>query len=78
MHTYIHAYAKVLVVQSCPTLWDPMDRSPPGSSVHGILQAEILESVVMPSSGGLPNAAIEPKSPALEADSLPLRPLGSP
>ena len=29
--------------QSCPTLRDPMDRSPPGSSVHGILQARVLE-----------------------------------
>ena len=27
----------LLVTQSCPTLWDPMDHSPPGSSVHGIL-----------------------------------------
>ena len=35
---------KVLVTQSCPTLCDPMDCSPPGSSVHGILQARILES----------------------------------
>ena len=33
-------------------LCDPVDRSPPGSSVHGILQARILEWVVMPSSGG--------------------------
>ena len=32
---------KVLVVQSCPTLCDPMDCSPSGSSVHGILQARI-------------------------------------
>ena len=31
------------VVQSCPTLSDPMDCSPPGSSVHGILQARVLE-----------------------------------
>ena len=31
------------VTQSCPTLCDPMDCSPPGSSVHGILQARILE-----------------------------------
>ena len=37
-------------LQSCPTLCDPMDSSPPGSSVHGILQASILEWVVMPSS----------------------------
>ena len=32
-----------LVAQSCPTLWDPTDCSPPGFSVHGILQAKILE-----------------------------------
>ena len=37
-------------LQSCPTLCDPMDCSPPGSSVHGILQARILECVAMPSS----------------------------
>ena len=37
-------------LQSCPTLCDPMDCSPPGSSVYGILQARILEWVVMPSS----------------------------
>ena len=39
-------------LQSCPTLCDPVDCSPPGSSVHGILQARILEWVAMPSSGG--------------------------
>ena len=48
---------KVLVIQSCPTFWDPtdcspMDCSPPGSSVQGILQARILEWVAMPSSRG--------------------------
>ena len=36
--------------QSCPTLCDPMDCSPPGSSVHGILQARILEWVAIPFS----------------------------
>ena len=41
---------KVLVTQSCPTLCDPLDCSPPGPSVHGILQASILEWVAMPSS----------------------------
>ena len=40
------------VAQSCPTLGDPMDCSPPGSSVLGILQARILEWVAMPSSSG--------------------------
>ena len=41
-----------LVTQSCPTVCDPMDCSPPGSSVHGILQARILEWIVLPSSRG--------------------------
>ena len=43
---------KVLVVQSCVTLWDPMDCSSLGSSVHGILQAKILEWVVISVSRG--------------------------
>ena len=41
---------KVLVAQSCPTLGNPMDCSLPGCSVHGILQARILEWIAMPSS----------------------------
>ena len=40
----------VLVAQSCLTLCDPMDYSLPGSSVHGILQARILEWVAIPFS----------------------------
>ena len=39
-------------LQSCPTLCNPMDCSPPGSSVHGILQARILEWVTMLSTRG--------------------------
>ena len=39
-------------LHSCPTACDPMDCSPPGSSVHGILQARRLEWVAMPSSRG--------------------------
>ena len=46
----------------CLTLCDPMDCSPPGSSVHGILQARILEWVAMPPSVYLPNPGIEPAS----------------
>ena len=38
------------LLQSCPTLCNPTDCSPPGSSVHGILHARILEWVAMPSS----------------------------
>ena len=41
-----------MLLHSCLTPWDPMDCSPPGSSVHGISQARILEWVAMPSSGG--------------------------
>ena len=43
MHTVC---VTALVAQSCPTLCDPKDCSPPGSSVYGILQARILEWVV--------------------------------
>ena len=43
---------EVLVTQLCPTLCDPMDCSPPVSSVHEILQARILESVAIPFSRG--------------------------
>ena len=50
MTFYLCLYTKLL--QSCPTLCDPMDPSPPGFSVHGILQARILECVAMPSSRG--------------------------
>ena len=62
---------KALVAQSGLTLYDPMDCSLPGSSVHGILQARILEGVVIPFSRDLPGPGIEPGSPALQADSLP-------
>ena len=48
-----HLWERVCVpAQSCPTFCDPIDCSPPGSSVHGILQARILEWVAMPSSRG--------------------------
>ena len=50
-----------------------MDCSPLGSSVLEILQARILEWVDIPfSSGDLPDPGIEPASPALQADSLPI------
>ena len=44
----------LLVIQLCPTLYNPMDCSPPGSSVHGISQARILEWVAIPFSRGPP------------------------
>ena len=48
------AKGKVLVAQSCLTLCDTMDCNPPGFSVHGILQARMLESVAVPFSRGSP------------------------
>ena len=70
-------WAKLL--QSCPTLGKPVDRSLPGSSVHGILQVRILEWVATHSLGDLPNPGIELLSPAgRQADSLPLAPPGKP
>ena len=64
--------AKVLVTQLCLTLPDPVDCSPPGSSVHEILQTRILDWVVIPFAGDLPG--IEPGSPALQADTFPSEP----
>ena len=45
-------YCLLFSIQSCPALCDPMDCSPPGSSVHGISQARILEWVAISSSRG--------------------------
>ena len=58
-------------LQSCPTLCDPMDCSPPGSSVHGILQERILEWVTMPFSWGSPQLRVRTRSqvsPALAGE----------
>ena len=49
-------------LQSCPTLCDPIDSSPPGSPVPGILQARTLEWVTVPSSRDLHDPGIEPAS----------------
>ena len=54
-HTHTHTHTHTEVAQSCPTLWDPMDCSPPGppgSPVHGIFQAWILEWVAVSFSRG--------------------------
>ena len=57
---------------------DPMDYSLLGSLLHGILQARILEWVAISFPGELPNPGIEPKSPALQADSWTSEPPGKP
>ena len=62
---------RVLVSHS--VVWDsadPTDCSPPGFSVHGILQARILEWVAISFSRGSSDPGIEPTSPALQVDSL--------
>ena len=68
--------------QSCPTYCDPTDCSPPGSSVHGILQARTLEWGAVSSSRGSSRprgqTCIPCKCPALQDDSLLLRHQESP
>ena len=54
---------KVKAAQSCPTLCNPMEYT-----VHGILQAIILELAAFPPPWDLPNPGIEPRSPTLQAD----------
>ena len=57
MHTWevpAAAAAAAKLLQSCPTLCDPMDCSPPGSSVHGIFQAGVLEWGAIAFSGEVP------------------------
>ena len=86
----------VWVAQSCPTLCDPMDCSPPGFSVRGIWKVKVAQSCptlcnpmefsrpeywsrkLFPSPGNLPNPGTEPRSPTLQADSLPAEPQGKP
>ena len=60
--------------QSCPTLCDPMGCSPSGSSVHEILRQQYWSGLSFPSPGDLPNPRVKPRSPALNADSLPSEP----
>ena len=75
-----------LVAKSWTILCSPMDCSPSGSSVHGILQPmdcsqqeffskqEYQSGLPFPSPGYLPNPGIKPRSPALQVDSLPIEP----
>ena len=68
-----------LVAQLCPTLYDPMDCSPPGSSVHGDSPGqEYWSGLPCHPPGDLPKPGMEPRSPALQADSLLSEPSGKP
>ena len=59
-------------------LCDPMDYNPPGSFVHGIFQARILEWVVIPFSEDLPDQGLKPVSPALAGRFVATEPSGKP
>ena len=65
---YIYVYESALVTQSCSTLCNLMDSSLPGSSVHGIIQARILEWVTIPFYWG--SSCPKDRSGALGQDSL--------
>ena len=72
-----------LVAQSCPTLCNPMECSPPGSSVHGdspwgFSRQENRSGLPCLPPGDLPNPETELRSPALQVDSLPPEPPGKP
>ena len=62
-----HCCCCCLVAKSCPTLCHPLDCSPPGSSVHSISQAGILEWVAISFSGDLPDPGIQPAVPVWQA-----------
>ena len=68
MYVYVLCY---LSPQLCPTLCDPVTVALQAPRSMVILQAGILEWVVCPPPGDLPNSRIEPRSPALQEDSLP-------
>ena len=65
------------VTESCLTLCDPMNYSPPGSSVHEDSPSKNT-GVPCPPPGDLPNPGIKHRSPTLQADSLPSEPQGKP
>ena len=69
--SYKNLKVKMLVAQLCLTLCDPMDCSPSSSSVHETFLARRVEWVAFPSPGDLSDPGITPRSPTLQADSLP-------
>ena len=82
IHSIYDSCVGAKLLQSCPTLCDSMDYSPLGFSVHGILQARILEWVAMPSSRDSSQPrGLKPHVLHLlhwQEGSLPLMPPGSP
>ena len=75
-------YFMYVVAQSCLTLWDPIDCSLQGSSIHGDSPGKntggYYSGLPCPPLGDFPNPGIKPRSPPLQADSLPAEPPGKP
>ena len=80
-HNKISLHAYRVRAQSISCVWlfcDPVDHSPPSSSIHGIFQARILEWVPISYSRDLPDPGIEPTSPALAGGFFSTEPPGKP
>ena len=75
---FLGSVACVWGCSAMSSLCDPMDCSPPGSSVHGILQARIPEWVILGKEMDLPSPGIELSSPALTGRSFTTEPPGTP
>ena len=67
-----------VVAQQCPTLCDPMNCNPTGSSVHGFSQARILVGVAISCPGNFPNPGIKARSPTWAGGFLTAEPVGKP
>ena len=73
-----HCAVMCLVAQLYPTLCDPVDCSPPISSVHGDSPGKNASGLLCPPPGDHPTPGTEPRSPTLQADSLLSEPPGKP
>ena len=71
---FVHAKS----LQSCPTLCDPVDCSPPGFCVHGVSQARILRWFAFLLQGDLHDPEIEPTTPAFAGGFFTTKPPGKP
>ena len=78
---FIQRMCSMLSITVCPTFCDPMNRSPPGSSVHGFSRQEYWSGLPFPPPGDIPNPGLNLclfHLPDWQADLLPLSHLGSP
>ena len=78
MHTHMYVYVYRSVARSCPMFWHPVDCIMPGSSVHGISQARILEWVAISFCWDLPDPGVKPLCHALGGGFFAIEPPGKP